>query len=586
MNITWCKDHQEALCDAVEGTLPPALSAHVEHCPACRKALAEFKALHHELGTLDDFHVQNAPEVDLVDAVMQGVQEVKAGRRVLAPVEFADSIEMMAYLEGEMDPQACAMFEKRLQDSPQLQEEVSQLSALHAECQTLGMQEFHAMPEVELTAAVMSKLQSVQTAAPKIIPFRARPRVQAQPVSRPRFRWSWAPLAAAACLVVGAFFAASIYINGKVQSPSESQNTARVTPPDSEKEFTHTQSEATLAKRKKTKENIDTIRKRESRSEEVNTGQNPGKGISVQDAINARREALLGNKDARSRFEQWGSLTPEEARQLLQEPGLSSEAVAALCQYLPSEEAAEVLRNAAKEHPDDPYLKLALAQALVNNANGLAEGINTLNAMSEKDPDNSMPLFMEAKLRFANGDPEGALNALTKACGLQELDSYAQEAARAHEEALLLSGMDADTAHFLAGSSAGGNEYGTMTKLSQDLIAQGDKYAAAGDYDTAQQIYQGVQRLGSQLVTSAVYADEQLAGYDAQQQALDALEAIYVILQDSENLEALEAMYNGIAEGLDQLLQLIAGLDSIYGSGSDAVLDAMSSWLTFGNVIH
>lgn len=586
MNITWCKEYQDALFEAVEGTVSPAFSVHAEHCPACRKALAEFGAFHHELESLGDFQVQNAPDVDLVDAVMQGLQEVKAGRRVLAPLEFSDSIEMMAYLEGEMAPQARDAFENRLASSPDLQDEMQQLSALHAECQALGAREFDAMPEVELTAAVLGKLQSVQAAAPKVIPFRARPRVQAQPIARTRFRWSWAPLAAAACVVVGAFFAASMYINGKVQSPSDGRNTARTMRPDSKQGFTHTQSEAMLAKRKKTKETIDTIRERETRSQEVNTGQHPGKGISVQDAINARREALLGNKNARSRFEQWGSLTPEEARQLLQVPGLSSEAVAALCQYLPSEEAAEVLRNAAKEHPDDPYLKLALAQALVNNANGLAEGINTLNAMSEKDPDNSMPLFMEAKLRFANGDSEGALNALTKACGLQELDSYAQEAARAHEEALLLSGMDADTARFLAGSSAGGNEYAAMTKLSQDLIAQGDKYAAAGDYDTAQQIYQGVQRLGSQLVTSAAYVDEQLAGYDAQQQALDALEAIYLILQDSENLEALEVMYTGIAEGLDQLLQLIAGLDSIYSSGSDAVLDAMSSWLTFGNIIH
>ncbi len=585
MNTKWCRQYQEALYGSAEETLPPEVLKHAEQCAVCRAALNEIQTLHHDVESLCALQHQNAPVVDLVDAVMRGLDEVKSGRRVLAPLEFADSVELMAYIEGELPPQAREDYEKHLSASPLLQAEVTALSALHAECEAMGAEEFAKLPQVDLTDDILRRIQAVQSPAPKVVPFRARPRVQA-PAAQPRFRWSWALLAAAACLVIGAVFALNLYVNQKTGMGGDSSQTARKTSPAGS--FKHTQNPATIAKRKKFSDDIRRMREREPKKEEVDTvrAERLTKGISLQDAINARREALLGRKDARARFDQWGSLTPEEARQLLREPGISPDAVAALCQYLPAEEAADILRNAAKEHPEDPYLKLALSKALADTPNSVAESLAHLNALSENDPNNSMPLFMEAKLRFANDDPEGALNALTKACGLQELDSYAQEAARAREAAYLLSGMDADTARFMAGASAGSYEYSDLTKLSQNLIAQGQKYEAAGDYDTAQQIYQGVQRLGSQLVTSAAYADEQLAGYDAQHQALDALEAIYTILQDSENLQALETLYNGISDGLGQLLELILSLDSVYASNPDAVLDTMGSWLLFGNARH
>ena len=278
---------------------------------------------------------------------------------------------------------------------------------------------------------------------------------------------------------------------------------------------------------------------------QVATDENTIKSGSLADAIGQRRKI--------EDFTKWANLTADEARALLKRGGLSADAIASISQFLPAEEAAGYLRDAVKQSPNDPYLRMALAKTLAGLPNGGTEALTQLAAWNKQDSKNSLNQFMEAQVRFKQGDNEGALNALTRGSALSSASAYSIQAAHGQELMLAAAGMSSDAARYTAASNIGGQEYSDINNLSRSLLQYGNYYQSTGDLETAQQVYQAVQQMGVQLVESAAVANEQLAGYDTQLQALEALRQVYEILADAQNLQALESAYSGVLDGLSQL---------------------------------
>lgn len=580
-----CTEYQNAFLALLDGEAAPDMRAHVQACPACRAAFEALKALDARLHTLGAVSAQNAPEVDLVDAVMQGVSELKCGAQAVLDPDSSDA-GLMAYIEDELDDLSRARMERMLDAQPAVRAEVVALAALHAELQAIGDMAAACAPEVNLVGDVMRSITLAKAPEAKSVPLRPRPRVhqRSAPVIR---RWQWAVLAAAASLVLGLWFVTSGLLSPSEDDVKVAQGKQAQPLPGKATKPVDFQATTPLSREGETpsaggSDIAPPVSISEGSGPAGPKAEPKNKGITLQDAINKRREMLLKDPAA---FSQWASLTPDEARQLLQQAGLSPEAIVGLAQWLPAEEAAGYLRSAVKQNPNDPYLRYALAKTLASTPNGAAESLLQLGEWGQKDSQNGLPHYMEARVRFAQGDNEGALNALTNGAGRSGASPYSLQTARNQQEALVASGMNPDAAKYVAASTAGGREYVDLVQLGKDLVQYGNYYESIGDHDTAQQIYQGARQLGAQLVEGATLASEQQAGYETELTALDALKEIYTMLQDPDTLHALEAAYTGVLEGLSQLVEFIGSLDELLiHTPVQSTRDLVSQILQGGNL--
>jgi hypothetical protein len=650
-----------ALLDAAPGDASlDALRAHVVACGACQTVYSRLEALETVLVDAGASLRDSLPSVDLLDAVLTGVDDLKSGRRFLEDEEDPLSIDFLYALEREQDDLRRARFEKTLRQHPSLQQEYNDLQALHENLQASAQDD---LPEIDLVASVMARLPerkaqeaaqgfteqvradlnafmedtldaeglerleraaglreesgfngpsgdwrsqggfsavreeferrrtlkrdleqvgealrarlpqvnlvepvmaAVKAAAP-MVAFRARPKpVQTAPARVRRFSFPYAAgFAAAAVLMVGVgilLFRASEAVNHPSEIAAKvEQTTPAVKPPAPLRHVPASQSEHLAAVRPTPVSPL--MPPAPSTPSAPQPAKQPKpKGLTLQDAINARKLAMLDDADSLSKLAQWASLTPDEARDLLKQSGLSSEAVIGATQFLPANEAAAVLRAAMANNPDDPYLNYALAKAYGSDPDHAADSTAALAAWSAKDQTNSMPQFMLARAEFAQGNNEAALDTLTQASAQTTANDYAVRSASQQKEALIASGMDADTATYLAATLAGNQQYESLTQMGRDLIQQGKYYESVGDMDTAQQIYQSVQQMGAQLVTGASLSTEKLAGYQIQLDAVDAFKQIYTVLAQPDSIQLLEGAYQGIKEGVSQTLDFVSDL--------------------------
>lgn len=299
--------------------------------------------------------------------------------------------------------------------------------------------------------------------------------------------------------------------------------------------------------------------------------------VTLQDAINARRSELLSQSND---FALLASLTGDEASELLKNMDLSVEALLGAAQFLSTDEAIAVLRAAIEAHPDDPQLKYALAMNLEGIPEAADERMQQLAQLAASDSANGLPQYMLAADYFEQGDMARALEALGKGASFSESSAYTLESANQREAALIASGLDADTARFLALSSAGNGEYADIAALRNELLDYGAQYESLGEYDTAEQIYNAVNELGEQLVTGASMAVEQQYGLETQQEAILAIQGIAEVFQQPETVALLGETLGFLAESIVDVTQYIAARqDMVINPASSAQLN----WSEFLN---
>jgi tetratricopeptide (TPR) repeat protein len=430
-------------------------------------------------------------------------------------------------------------------------------------------------PEVALVEPVMDQVARTHTQERVVTPFRARPAVsEARMVSRRRASWpamvGWAA-AASVCALSG-----WMYFTGQPGQTPDSARIASLPSPDSNVGFLDNNGELARVRPFGT----DGASGPE-RAIEVTPQDTPKsrvkEPITLQDAINARRSELLSQNND---FALLASLTGDEASELLKSMDLSVEALLGAAQFLSTDEAIAVLRAAIAEHPDDPQLKYALAMNLEGNPQAVEERMQQLAQLATADSDNGLPHYMLAADYFEQGEMARALEALGKGASYGDASAYTLESANQREAALVASGLDVDTARFLALSTAGSGEYSDISALRNELLDFGAHYEQLGEYDTAEQIYNAVNELGEQLVEGASMAVEQQFGLETQQDAILAIQGIAEVFQQPETVALLGETLGFLAESIVDVTQYIAARqDLVINSASSDQLD----WSAFLN---
>ncbi len=430
-------------------------------------------------------------------------------------------------------------------------------------------------PEVALVEPVMEQVEHSRVTDRVVTPFRARPAVsEARMVSPRRPAWpamvGWAA-AAGFCALAG-----WMYFTGDPGNVSNSERMASLPSPDSSAVTSNDNGEMRLVRPFGTDG---------ASGPEHATGVTPQNSprprvkepITLQDAINARRSELLSQSNE---FALLASLTGDEASELLKSMDLSVEALLGAAQFLSTDEAIAVLRAAIAEHPDDPQLKYALAMNLEGNPEAVEERMQQLAQLAAVDTDNSLPHFMQAAEYFEQGDMARALEALGKGSSYGDASAYTLESANQREAALIASGLDVDTARFLALSTAGNSEYTDISALRNELLDFGAHYEQLGEYETAEQIYNAVNELGEQLVAGASMAVEQQYGLETQQDAILAIQGIAEVFQQPETVALLGETLGFLAESIVDVTQYIAARqDLVTNPASSDQLD----WSAFLN---
>lgn len=306
----------------------------------------------------------------------------------------------------------------------------------------------------------------------------------------------------------------------------------------------------------------------EGEDEEDMEAQTVRSAPSIEDILAARRDALGGQSEALALLARWGALDPDEVRRLFNEGQLTSAELAGLSRFLPEDEALALLQAAVARDPEDAALRYALARQLMEDPARYAEALDQLAMFKALAPDNSLPYYMDAQILLAQGDYSGALQLLEYAGAFGTAGTFALEAAQFHSAALLAAGLPPDAARMLAAFNAGGNEYATVTQLSHDLLSYGVFFEDMGDYDTAMAIYKSVYQLGLQVNQGALFTNEQLAGLDVQMAAIEAINALSIVVNNPAMVPFLDNAYGIFVESLDMFLANTNLLENLL-AGSD-----------------
>jgi tetratricopeptide (TPR) repeat protein len=289
--------------------------------------------------------------------------------------------------------------------------------------------------------------------------------------------------------------------------------------------------------------------------------------LSRNDIVDVRKKAAQTGDW--SEFFQLATLKREEVLEIIEREGLNSPALVGLANsLLPGEEEHQLLQVVGAM-PDSPYVHIALLETVVAQPPGEAQTEQPLaivNRLSDLDPKNALPYYLEAKMHLDNGQPELAIAALLEAQALDYANPYSLEAAAYREEALIASGMNPEAAEMLAAFNAGVDEYDALMRLATDLLDYGNYFNELGDPDTTRVIYESVQSLGQQIEASAVLSQEQLVGLDIQSAAIDVLGQFY-------QAHGLVEELNILTEQSIQIIEDLEGLNVFFGQLNTMLVD-------------
>lgn len=560
--------------------------------------LGALRSVHHALGELAPFNGDDVPQVDLVGNVMALVDsdlndemtdaalvgallEVGDAWREAVPVvslfevsgaESAPLAGLVAALEntGERfaDSLPLASLSQAIENSLPYEDEVNPEPALEAALFAVGGKQLRTVPDVDLWSALSQRLDEVdkqdEALSRNIVSFPSvgdRPIVRRSDVGSPSWLKAVA-LAAAACVIFFAGFGfrgrlAELETDRVASKPSQESDATIPADDNGNGMQLAAVSEATgeggigedgmpLPPGARAKPAVD------------------ARPLTLKEVVDSYRHSVKGDAMALGQMATWASLTREEARELLELAGVSSEAVLGATEFLPPEEALAVLQAAVDNAPEDPYLRYALANRFqeTNDQEGYRR---SLQEWSAADPTNAMPHYLEARMMFASGNFEGGIASVHSGASLGKASTYGAQSARNHAAALEASGYDSDTARFLAATSAGESEYEAVTGLGNDLYDQARMLEAAGDYEGAADLYDAMRVYGEQMYNSAELPNMQLAGIEIQQTAVNAMLAIQQVWTP-ETLQALTYVAEGIFTGLTELGGMLGDVTNFLAS--------------------
>ncbi|MBI2432332.1 MAG: hypothetical protein HYV26_05625 [Candidatus Hydrogenedentes bacterium] len=612
-----CETYRDDMMALLEGVLPSEIETklreHLIECHDCARELEAFEAIETSLFEAGLLAQAAVPAVSLVENVLQGARKLQQA-------------ELVAYLDGELDDTSRAACANRLLLEPELRLELEDLRRTHTvlsawaastapaldinivdavmagiaapapgtvdelaerreirqieeQLIALGHSLTVAIPTVDLVDGVMQAVARTKPETPQVTPFKARPKGNVQ-LRTPRRRFvAWLPAAAAAVLLAVAGLA--VYRMQSTNSLPPENRYAGNSPPATD---TPVPRDGFPSIPPETGAGAgDIAGPQPPGARQSNPRNHKYEGATLKSVLDARRTAMMKDAEALASLANWAELSAEEARALLASAGLSEEALLGAAQFLSADEANAVLKAAVEQHPDNAYLRYALARNY-DELQQYEQGRAQLAAWSNIDSENSLPHYMEAEMLLSQGDLEGALEVLNNANDMARASVDASASAQYRQAALIANGMDPDVALLLAATGAGELEHTQLLSLGQELLEYGKYYEELGEYDTAQQIYQAVQQMGLQIDQNAQYASVRLAGADVQYDAVTALIDLYSISQGPEMQYLMETALDGIVGSLVEITNIFTQSASfLAGLSEAALLDAAAQILQGGD---
>ncbi|HOD52641.1 MAG TPA: hypothetical protein PKY01_09680 [Candidatus Hydrogenedentes bacterium] len=193
------------------------------------------------------------------------------------------------------------------------------------------------------------------------------------------------------------------------------------------------------------------------------------------------------------------------------------------------------------------------------------------------DPQNALFDALRAGALFRVGDTEAALAALESLKGKETATAYGLQAAQSRELALAAAGMPEEAAQMLSAVLAGSDQYTMLCNLARELVQSGQAYENQGDVDTARRVYEATQRLGEQVSGSAQLSEEALAGVDIQRMALEELETLYANGGAGGDIEQITSSAEALVTQINSLSDMLESLDRLFlGGGNEAFWNQLS----------
>lgn len=562
------RDHIEAL---LGGGLDSATTAASEaRLRADAAAWKEYVSLKAVCGELEDAGARLAdavPRVELADDILLALDLETLGEAHAAATPQADLLDDVL-LRADL----VALGEAHARAVPEIDIVADVL--IRAELAILGEQAAQRAPKVDLVAAVMGTMHRDKVTQ-NAVPLRVRTGARAaQRGQGRRLSVPWAMLAAAASLLVGAWLITDAMLRPAHDASGGSnsgQVASRETQPVESQRRNGGPAQDTLVPVQANpvgEEHATLAWPDQKHPDQPDETPNPYADLTLQDILDARRNAIEGSGADRALLAHLASLSPEEARALLERSGLSTEAMLGAALFLPPDEAVNLLLSKLGDLPDDPYLRYALAKNLAEKDGADALLREQLAEWRRSDPENGMPYFMEAEMLLREQDIQNALLALEQAQALGQSYGYSAATARYRQQALMAAGMGEEQARLLAASTAGSEEYLQIREMASDLLQFGKYYESIGDYETAQRIYDAVQAFGQDVAVSATFVNEELAGLETQHDALGNLRNLYEVLGSPDTVQLLQESFNLLAMAFTDLRQYIDVYNQVFASGN------------------
>ncbi len=467
--------------------------------------------------------------------------------------------DLLAYLEGRLDPEETARVRRLIETSDEWRADFETLQELVSDLEALGDSMDAKAPEVDLVDAVMRDVRRA-----------GQPRLKTleggRPVRRRRALWATVAVAAVHLLVFGLIW----YLRssgpedlGPLIARPEHEQPALVESPD---QPVTAALQPELDKLEELKERLDQIEPMRIVTAELEGTAPPALAdLSVGDILEARRNTA-SEGGGWEQLLQWAALAPGDAEAIVSDPESSPALLVAAAQALDPSAAEQALLTAVGHLPEDPYVHFALLKVRTAEptAEPKAETQAGIQVLRDLDPENALSYYIEARLLLDSGDVAGALEALAEARELEEASPYSLESALYREGALVENGLGTDAAHVLSALTAGVDEYSFLTELGNDLLAYGQAMMDANDIGSAQEIFEAVQELGTQLETGATMQQEALAGLDIQQSANEFLEGLYTAIESVEGINMLAVQTAELIVGLEGIRDFFTALDQLF----------------------
>ena len=484
---------------------------------------------------------------------------------------------MMASIEGALDPPAQAELERHLEACPACRDEYQWLCAVSADLEAMGDAALERAPQVDIVDDVSRAAERA-----RIVPFEQPGQAKRRSVP---VLWLGLAAAAAAVLVLWVSGYRLVKPRESVTTPMHVRPPRETTPPKeappeptmiaTPKDFQPTKSEFEEVKRLLPDDFL--LRPTDERPPGEDEPEHAD-ALTVETVLATRRNAIT-DPAARVQLARWASLTEDTARDIIGSVEASREAKVGAASALPPDEAIPVLLVAVAESPDDAYLRYELAKAYEEQEGASKEAAEQRAAASDLDPQNALNQCELASSLLSLGDEEGASASLHAAAALDGAYAYTSEAARHCEQALIASGVDADTARLVAALTAGTQQYVDIVELGDQLLQFGSYYERNGDVEFAQDVYETVDYLGGQVARSATFFWENVAGVDIQRAAIDMFEGIYTTLESAEGMETLAAQLEELGKELNALLGFFDQLNEFLVTASDELLASVSGFV-------